>query len=110
MTLNRSVLSLNLLILLGFVWGTGYAIARYAVTHGVPPLGYTFCQSLGPALLLTFLVALQKPTHSNAFTLSHLRYYLISGLTGIAIPNTVMYFAAAHLSERRFAVGIVKSM
>lgn len=45
--------ALTLLLLLGFIWGSGYSLARYAMTHEVPPLGYSFWQALGPALLLT---------------------------------------------------------
>lgn len=109
--LNTSLLrALITLIILGIVWGTGYSIARFAMLNGVSPLGYSFWQSVGPALVLgcvaayrgklplnlssrngwiTRLSALIRPT---AFP-----FYLICGLTGIIIPNTTMYFAAPHL-------------
>lgn len=99
---NRATLSFTLLILLGFIWGTGYSIARFAMTNGVPPLGYSFWQSLGPAILLSLIAYKNKP--SMKVSVPYLRYYLICGLTGIVIPNTNMYFAASHLPAGILAV------
>ncbi len=99
---TSATLSLTLLILLGFIWGTGYSIARFAMTNGVPPLGYSFWQSLGPAILLSLIVFKTRPTMK--ITTPYLRYYLICGLTGIVIPNTNMYFAAPHLPAGLLAV------
>ncbi len=120
MNINKNLNSLLLLLLLGFIWGTGYSIARFATTHGVPPLGYSFWQSLGPAILIGFLsLAMNIPTkHTSSvsngnnlprsslhyLSIPHLRYYLICGLTGIVIPNTNMYFAAPHLPAGLLAV------
>jgi drug/metabolite transporter (DMT)-like permease len=98
---NR-LLPLSLLLLLGFVWGTGYSIARFAVTNGVDPLGYSFWQSLGPAILITLLAVANR--EKMTFSLPHCRYYFICGLTGIALPNTNMYFAAPHLPAGLLAV------
>lgn len=97
-----SWLPITLLLLLGIIWGTGYSIARFAMTHGVNPLGYSFWQSVGPAILIGILAY----SRQNAFTLSlpHCRYYFICGLTGIALPNTNMYFAAPHLPAGLLAV------
>lgn len=92
-----------ILLLLGIIWGTGYSIARYATTNGVSPLGYSFWQSLGPALLIGFLCLL-RPQSRLKMSVPHLRYYLICGLTGIVIPNTNMYFAAPHLPAGLLAV------
>jgi drug/metabolite transporter (DMT)-like permease len=95
-------LPLLLLLSLGLLWGTGYSIARFAVTNGVNPMGYSFWQSLGPAILITLLALFKK----GSFSLSkqHCHYYLICGLTGIAFPNTNMYFAAQHLPAGLLAV------
>ncbi|VVC76088.1 hypothetical protein AQUSIP_13930 [Aquicella siphonis] len=93
--LSRPGTGLLILVILGFVWGTGYSIARYAMTSGVPPLGYSFWQSLGPALIIGFIALHQNK--KQVLTAARMRYYLICGLTGIVIPNTSMYFAAAHL-------------
>jgi len=100
---NKKILSLSLLLLLGFIWGTGYSIARFALTHGVPSFGYSFWQSVGPAILLS-LFAFKQNKSNTKISVPHIRYYLIAGLTGIVIPNTNMYFAAPHLPAGLLAV------
>ena len=102
MILNNKITSFLLLLLLGFIWGTGYSIARFALTNGVPSLGYSFWQSIGPAILISLLAL--KNTSPTKISVSHLRYYLICGLTGIVIPNTTMYFASPHLPAGLLAV------
>jgi drug/metabolite transporter (DMT)-like permease len=91
-----------LLIALGLIWGSGYTIARYAVTNGVTPLGYTFWQCLGPAIILTLLSGAQKT--KPTLSLNHIYFFVICGLIGIALPNTNMYFAAAHLPAGMLAL------
>ncbi|MFZ9035581.1 MAG: DMT family transporter [Francisellaceae bacterium] len=93
--MNKSILSIVLLLLLGSLWGSGYTIARYCMTHGVAPLGYGFWQSLGPMLFLLCVVFSARISFS--FKPHYIRYYVACGVLGIAIPNTVMYFAAAHI-------------
>lgn len=97
MNINQAnkLTSLGLLMLLGMIWGTGYSIARFAMTNGVPPLGYSFWQSLGPALIIGLLSL--YTASDTTMSVSRIRFYLVTGLTGIVIPNTTMYFAAPHL-------------
>src|SRR5437870_3124623 len=92
---SKILRNLTTLIALGVIWGTGYSIARFAMTNGVPPLGYSFWQSLGPAVIIGLIAFWSNKT--VAFSAAKIRFYLICGLTGIAIPNTSMYFAASHL-------------
>jgi drug/metabolite transporter (DMT)-like permease len=89
---SKKYLPLLILFLLGIIWGSGYSIARYAMTHGVSPAGYTFWQSLGPAIILSLL-----SWKYLKFDREHIQFYLICGLIGIALPNTNMYYASAHL-------------
>ncbi|MBV9576017.1 MAG: DMT family transporter [Gammaproteobacteria bacterium] len=98
---NHTLVGLFLLILLGFIWGTGYSIARFAMTQGVPPLGYSFWQSIGPATIIGFITLFR---HSIFNLRAHFQYYFICGLTGIVIPNTSMYFAAVHLPASILAI------
>lgn len=102
MTRKHFLLPVFLLLLLGVIWGSGYSIARYAMTHGVPPLGYSFWQSLGPAIVLLVLCLIKEG--GLKLQPRYLRYYLIAGLLGIALPNTNMYFAASHLPAGILAV------
>lgn len=100
--LNKKLTSLSFLLLLGFIWGTGYSIARFATTHGVPPLGYSFWQAIGPAIVIGIFALVGEP--KIKLSSKHLRYYFICGLTGIVIPNTNMYLAAPHLPAGILAV------
>lgn len=100
--LPKSMVGFIVLTLLGFIWGTGYSIARFAMTNGVHPLGYSFWQSLGPALIIGFIAFLRHK--SLKISISQIRFYIICGLTGIVIPNTSMYFAAEHLPASILAI------
>ena len=93
---------LTLLLLLGIIWGTGYSIARYVTTHGVPALGYSFWQTLGPTCFIAIFALCTREL--PAFSFTHARYYLICGITGIVLPNTNMYIAAMHLPAGLLAV------
>lgn len=99
---HNALVGFFLLILLGFIWGTGYSIARFAMTQGVPPLGYSFWQSIGPAIIIGLITLLRGGT--SKINISDCCYYFICGLTGIAIPNTTMYFAASHLPASILAI------
>lgn len=99
--------ALGVLLILGFIWGSGYSIARYAMTHGVSPLGYSFWQSLGPAIFLSILGIGKKNLRQSCKTSFHtktLPYFLICGLLGIAIPNSNMYYTAAHVPAGEVAL------
>ncbi len=92
---SQALFNLSILLLLGLIWGTGYSIARFATTNGVHPIGYSLWQSIGPAIVFSFIM-LFKGEHLP-FSFYHIGFYLVCGLTGIVIPNTAMYFAAPHL-------------
>lgn len=96
--------SFFLLILLGVVWGSGYSIARFCVTHGVPPLGYSFWQSLGPALVLLFFLSFRARDREIIFNKALLKFALLTGFVGIALPNSIMYFGSAHLPSSIVAI------
>jgi drug/metabolite transporter (DMT)-like permease len=99
---KNTYVPLTILIILGVIWGTGYSIARYAMTHNVSPLGYSFWQSLGPAIIITLITLIFIKT--IRINKEYLFYYFASGLTGIAIPNTIMYYTAAHLPASILAI------
>ncbi len=100
--IHTKLIPLILLISLGFIWGSGYTLAKFAVTHGVSPLGYAFWQSLGPALFVTSFVLLSQRRFLCDKT--QLRHYAVTGLFGIALPNTNMYLVAAHLPAGILAI------
>lgn len=93
--------SILCLLGLGLTWGSGYVIAKYATTHQVPPLGYSFWQALGPACLLSFWL---YPINWLGLLKQHKLFFLVCGLLGIALPNSTMYMAAPHLPAGLLAV------
>ncbi|MAZ38828.1 MAG: multidrug ABC transporter permease [Legionellales bacterium] len=99
---TRTFYALSLLVALGIIWGSGYSIAKFAMENGVQPIGYAFWQSLGPAILIS-IIALFSGQFIKC-NQQHLRFYFISGLLGIAIPNTNMYFIAPHIPAGILAV------
>ena len=94
--------TLPLVALLGLVWGSGYVVARFATIHGVPPLAYSFWQALGPAILLAIVSVLLRQRFPCS--LPHIAFYAATGLLGIAIPNTIMYYTAAHVPSGLLAL------
>ncbi|WP_367606448.1 DMT family transporter [Legionella sp. W05-934-2] len=99
---SQTLKGLFLLFLLGFVWGSGYSIARFAMTHEVHPLGYAFWQSVGPAILLGLICLINRdPSLLNS---KNWFFFIVCGLIGIAIPNTNMYFAASKIQAGTLAV------
>lgn len=102
MNTNKNLVSLLILILLGCIWGTGYSIARFAMINDVPPFGYSFWQSLGPAIVVGLIVLIRSKKIS--IDPKQIHFYIICGLTGILIPNTSMYYAASHLPASILAI------
>lgn len=99
---RRGIYAPVLLLLLGITWGMGYTLARFAMTHGVRPLGYAFWQSVGPGVILLIMAFVQKK--SWPLQKKHVPYYLFCGLVGIAIPNVNMFFSAQHVQASILAV------
>lgn len=100
--MQKTKQSLLLLISLGITWSLAYSIARYCTTHGVHPLGYTFWQSIGPAIVLTLLCFIKKIPMKLSPKI--ILFYLLSSLIGIAIPNANMYYSASQLPSGILAV------
>lgn len=88
---------LFLLSLLGGAWGTSFSIAKFAMQNGITPLGYSFWQSVGPAILVSALVICKEKKYF--LNLNHTVFYIICGLVGICLPNLTMYFSSPHLNS-----------
>lgn len=91
-TKPRSIL---ILLFLGLSWGAGYAIAHYVTLQGISPITFSFYLAFGPAVLLCFYVWMVGL--SLTFSWHYWRYYFLTGVLGVVIPNTCMYIAAPHL-------------
>lgn len=92
----KTMYPLFLLCALGFTWGTSFSIARFAMESGITPLGYSFWQSFGPAVLVS-IIAIAKDKRFFISKMEHILFYLVCGLIGICLPNLSMYFSAVHI-------------
>lgn len=90
-------MSLFLLLSLGTIWGSGYSLAKYATTHGVSPLGYSFWQCFGPAIILLCFNFFESRKIKFLLSSNHLIFFLVSGVLGLALPNFIMYNVASML-------------
>jgi drug/metabolite transporter (DMT)-like permease len=88
-------LSLLMLLVLGTNWGLGFTLGKVGVTGGLHPLAYAFWQCFGGGLVLVLIARwCGQPPPLQA---SHLRYYMICGVTNIAMPNFVALTAVQHI-------------
>ncbi|NQY42865.1 MAG: DMT family transporter [Legionellales bacterium] len=83
-----------LVLILGSIWGAGPIINKYAISNGVSPVGYSFLQFIGPAIVLTIIAKLQNKLYLSK---KHIPYYLVCGLIGQAIPSTILHICAPYL-------------
>ncbi|MEK6731758.1 MAG: DMT family transporter [Pseudomonadota bacterium] len=97
-------LSVSILLLLGFIWGSGYVIARYVEQHGMPVLDYTFWQTLGPGVLSVLYLLFRGATWSALK--KYWQYFLVTAVLGIVIPNTNMYAMANRMPSNILAIVI----
>jgi drug/metabolite transporter (DMT)-like permease len=81
----------GLLLLYAVIGGGTFTVSKFALAAGVSPLSYTFWQVAGSAVLLLLYCGLKRiPLPLDG---SHLRFYAICGVIGVALPNLNMYYA-----------------
>lgn len=90
------MLQIFLLTILGIDWASGYAIAGYCMRHGVNAYGYAFWQSFGPMLILLLVHLVAYPPKIK-ISKAAVKYVVLSGLSGVVIPNLLIYLAASHV-------------
>ena len=83
------------LCVIGIAWGITGPLSKLAVSTGNHPVGVTFWNTaLGVVVLTMILLASGRRLPLGA---RHLRFYLICGLLGTAMPNSLSYTAYQHL-------------
>lgn len=86
-------LTWGLLLLNGLLIALMLALAKVATSQGLPAASYAFWQTLiAGTLLLVFTGGLKK-----LFSRQLTRYFLVSGLTGISIPNVIAFYLVTRL-------------
>lgn len=96
------LLPLVILLVLGAIWGGGTSVNKFISLAGVPPIGAVFWQTFGAGVIL-LLVARLRGARVRMST-RHLRYYVVAGLLGIAIPASNMVFVLGHIPAGTMAV------
>jgi drug/metabolite transporter (DMT)-like permease len=84
-----------LLLVLGINWGFGFVLSKIGVTGGLLPLGYSVWQASGAGLMLLAITCWRRAP--PPLTLRHVRYYVIAGVTNIAIPSTIALVCVQHI-------------
>ena len=86
----RALIPVAILITLGLIWGGTTSLSKAVSLRGVPALGYALWVSIGAGvLLLMACFVMRKPV---PLTREYLRYYLLCGLLGSALPTTNMFY------------------
>ena len=83
------------LLSMGTIWGLGFALAKLAGENGAHPVGLVLWETIGSGtLLLIICMALGRYPRRQW---GYLRYYLVNGLLGFAIPGPLLFWIAPHL-------------
>lgn len=82
-----------LLLANGFLIALMLALSKTATAQGMPPITYAFWQTLIAGLLLLGRSHSLRPMVHKPLVI----YFLISGLTGIAIPNVIAFYLVNRL-------------
>jgi drug/metabolite transporter (DMT)-like permease len=84
-----------MIFLLGFNWATGYAIAAYCISHGLPAQSYMFWQSFGPFCVICAVAILKKT--SIQYSWSEILYCAVCAVFGVVIPSYISYFSLQYI-------------
>ncbi|MHA1537748.1 MAG: DMT family transporter [Alphaproteobacteria bacterium] len=93
---HRTALLWLALIAIGIAWGITGPLSKLAVSTGNHPVGVTFWSTAISAVALT--AGLLARGRRVTLDRRHLVFFLICGLLGTALPNTLAYTAYRHLS------------
>jgi drug/metabolite transporter (DMT)-like permease len=93
--LQRTDLQIVLVIAMGVVWGAAFPANRYAMTHGMLPLGYTFWVFVVASLVGAVVCAARgiRPRFTREFLL----FTLFTGIARCAVPVTFISIASQHI-------------
>jgi len=88
------VTSMLLLLGVGVLIALMLPLSRTAMDIGMTPLAYAFWQALGGGILLVICGRRGSPVR---FSRALFRYFGISGLTAIAVPNALAFIVVANI-------------
>lgn len=79
----------------GLTFGTSIAMAKLGAQHNLSPVSLVFWQMLGAGILLGITATLKG--QPPKLIPRHIRYYVIAGILGNAIPTTLSFVAASKI-------------
>ena len=83
------------LVAIGIAWGLTGPFSKLAVSTGNHPIGVTFWETLISALTLSAVALLRR--RRMLLDQRHVVFFLVCGLLGTALPNSLSYTAYNHL-------------
>ncbi|QEX23858.1 ABC transporter permease [Hypericibacter adhaerens] len=92
---RRLAVPLLLLLVMGACWGGSFSLLHVARFDGASGFGLAFWEGFGSGVPLLLLLVLLRERFP--LDLHSLRFYAVSGLTGITIPASTLFVAALHL-------------
>ena len=105
MKVNKShLVPFAMLLFAAVTFSMTFSLNRIAIIEGIPVFAFVFWQGLGTALV-TFVAAVatrQLPSLRRKY----LRLYLLLGVVGIAVPFTILAFAAPKVPAGAIALGL----
>lgn len=92
------------MLCMGMLWGVSFSVAKIAINAGGTPMGVAFWQAvIASILLLSYTLARGRPMPLGG---EQIRFYIVIGLLGIAIPGVCFYLAAPHLPAGILAITV----
>ena len=105
MKVNKSHLVPFAMLLFGAaIFSMTFSLNRIAITEGIPVVAFVFWQSLGAALLA--FVAAVATRQLPSLRRKDLRFYLLVGTFGSAVPITLLAFAASKVPVGAIALSL----
>ncbi len=92
---HRPALLWLVLIAIGIGWGVTGPLSKLAVSTGNHPIGVTFWNTVIDAVVLTAVMRISG--RRLPLERRHLVFFLVCGLLGTALPNSLSYTAYRHL-------------
>jgi drug/metabolite transporter (DMT)-like permease len=101
---NSHLVPFSMLLFGAAIFSMTFSLNRIAITEGIPVVAFVFWQSLGAALLA--FVAAVATRQLPSLRRKDLRFYLLVGTFGSAVPITLLAFAASKVPVGAIALSL----
>jgi drug/metabolite transporter (DMT)-like permease len=101
---NSHLVPFSMLLFGAAIFSMTFSLNRIAITEGIPVVAFVFWQSLGAALLA--FVAAVATRQLPRLRRKDLRFYLLVGTFGSAVPITLLAFAASKVPVGAIALSL----